>query len=51
MINNYQFDEIQKIIKYKFKNISNLKNSLTHSSVYKDKKNYKKKKHSMILID
>ena len=38
MISDKQIKDIQNILKYKFKNIENLKNSLIHPSVFKSKK-------------
>lgn len=46
MINDQQIQEIQKILNYKFKNNQNLKNSLTHPSIYKNIKSFNKKKYN-----
>ena len=41
MINDKLTKEFQNIIKYKFQDIENLKNSLIHSSIFRNNKKYK----------
>ena len=43
MITVRQINKIQKILQYQFKNIENLKNSLTHPSIFKFKEKPKDK--------
>ena len=43
MINDKKIKNIQKILKYKFINIENLQNSLTHPSTFKNNKSLKDK--------
>ena len=44
MMDNNKIEEIQKILKYQFKNKKNIKNSLTHPSIYEDSQKFKKRK-------